>query len=308
MSGRKIVRRKKTIAIGCASLLFILGFFLWQTLEHSEKPSFISMSMNLSGIPYVNVEIQGKSFPLEIDFGSKFDLSLPKQVLTQLDVKSAGLLTSRDVKGNTYESKSYIIPELKIGTKSILNLVAKEMNDEYIKNTTVHTQRSLTEVIKDASGCIGRGAFEKERLLLDFQKGSFLVGANLNELVDKGYFAEDLIAIPVTIGKKGIILTAKTDVGTLRLALDTGATVSLIKATYGHKSQKCESECGLLRITSNTLVLGEKGFGNSAFYLYEMSNELIEIDGILGMDFLKNHVIYIDCPKKILYISHSAPL
>ena len=59
--------------------------------------------------------------------------------------------------------------------------------------------------------------------------------------------------------------------------------------------------------TTSMFEIGSKNFGSMNLYLFDITPELHEIDGVLGMDFVKNHVIYIDYKDKVLYIGNSKP-
>lgn len=55
-------------------------------------------------------------------------------------------------------------------------------------------------------------------------------------------------------------------------------------------------------VISSTFDMSLAHFGEQTFYFMPMGEELKDIDGFLGMDFIKKHVMYIDFDRKVLYI------
>lgn len=65
------------------------------------------------------------------------------------------------------------------------------------------------------------------------------------------------------------------------------------------------SKHGFPSLSSDTFSIGGTNFGSKPLYFIDITEELDEIDGFLGMDFIKDHVIYIDFDHHILYIKQS---
>jgi hypothetical protein len=58
-------------------------------------------------------------------------------------------------------------------------------------------------------------------------------------------------------------------------------------------------------LTSTHFTMNGTNFGSQDLYFLSMTRELNDLDGILGMDFIEKHVIYIDFSKKLLYIRNA---
>lgn len=50
---------------------------------------------------------------------------------------------------------------------------------------------------------------------------------------------------------------------------------------------------GFQVFTTQKFFIGDKEFGAKDLFLYDIAPELKEIDGMLGMDFLEKHIVYI---------------
>lgn len=83
-----------------------------------------------------------------------------------------------------------------------------------------------------------------------------------------------------------IVISVATDFGMKKLELDTGASHSILNLSP-------EIMNNHQIIHSDHLVIGERDFGGTDFYVFEMPKHF-KIDGILGRDFFANHAIYID--------------
>lgn len=289
------------------SLLFFIclsggAFFIF-----FKKPCIrLPISLGPESIPSTLVDIQGKKYPLEIDFGSKFQLTLTREILKGIEKIPYGNLQGRDAKGLVYESPAYIIPKIKIGDHVFEDVIVKEVNEAYVVNTTLYSENNVkSEILKNKYGVIGRALLEKMNLLIDFPNLVLIEYDDISELRKNGYSEDDLIKIPFEIGRTGPIITVDTDFGKARLSFDTGSTGSLIRYSFAKEVEYKNDSHGLHYVISSRFVIENKNFGNVNLYLYDISPELNEIDGVLGMDFLVKHVLYIDYRNKFIYIGEA---
>jgi hypothetical protein len=122
-------------------------------------------------------------------------------------------------------------------------------------------------------------------------------------LEEKGYCLRTMTQVPFEILKHGeVAVMATTCTGPLKLQLVTGTTLSLIKRRMIQESScQCDTY-GYLKFHSNKLLLGEKDFGELSFFPIDLPPEFAEVDGFLGMDFLRTHIVYVDYSNKLLYV------
>jgi len=297
-------RKKYYFLASLVIFLSLIALLFFKIPSHRIRIPIIFTS---SGTPAILATIEEKSYLLQLDLGSKFLLTLEKEILENIrDKKSTELAQWRDAKGDFYESPSYIISQVKIENILLKNVKVNQENSNFRANTTLwddHPQGSVST--NRYLGNLGRPLLEKTNLLLDFRNSTMIACSNEKYLKKEGFFLDKMVSIPFNGGTKGIIIKADTDAGTLRLALDTGATVTFVRASC-LKDQKCTKEKrGFLTFTSQKFLIGNKDFGSTNLFLFDITPELTEIDGILGMDFLKNHVVYIDYKNKVLYFGES---
>ncbi|MES2344658.1 MAG: hypothetical protein V4494_01785 [Chlamydiota bacterium] len=281
----------------------VIGSFIWFLCVKDSGRQIVPMKMSRAKTPSIDVEIQGVKFLLDVDYGSKFQLTLSEEILDCLDKQPVGVLVGRDGKGNSYDSNAYLISKVVVGNSVFSNVVVKQLDEGFIKNTTLYTNMSDLELVNDKNGVIGRGILEKMSLLLDFHNLFILESNNLDVLIKRGFFPEKYLVVPFNTGRTGLLLNIDTDIGQIRLSLDTGSTVSLLRASrVVEGTDACKSQYGMPIFTSEKFVIAGKDFGRSDLYLYDITSELHEIDGVLGMNFLEGRILYIDYPNKMIYI------
>ncbi len=250
----------------------------------------------------VCVEVQNKSYFLEMDLGSKFQLVLDKHILSKLNKKISETLSGRDFRGHSYETKGYSIPLIKMGNISFTDVLVKEENDDFVKNTTCWVDPNTSHLPSNRIGSIGRALLERRNLLLDFYNSTVFISNDVKKLHVDGYNLEEFDRCSFEMGRTGIIVVANTDMGKIRLSLDTGATTSCIRPSFLPNLISEKKKCGLPCVTTSKFEIGGTDFGNVDLCFLDITPELSEIDGILGMNFLDNHVVYIDYENKVLYV------
>ncbi len=283
-------------------LIVLISLVIW---FFKEKPYYTNIPIRFTSgsIPLVEIEIQGKEYTVEIDLGSEFQLTLAKKVIDQLYKQSCGTLVSRDMKGRAYKKLAYRIPLVKMNNISFSDVLIDEQSEEFIENNLFWTDPSSNRKVGNKVGVLGRELIETKNLLLDFKNHKFLITNDVKKLKDDGYNLAEFAKLPFEMTRTGAVLVVDTDMGKVRLSVDTGCTVSLLRASHLPKETPTQDEkYNLPLVTTSQFEIGEKNFGPMDLYLIDIAPQLHEIDGLLGMDFLKKHIVYLDHAKKIAYI------
>jgi hypothetical protein len=281
-----------------ATLFVVLKFF-----HTSSQLIQIPLKTTSAGTPSMVTEIGKEKYTLAFDLGSKFLLSLSKNVLDSITNKTLHETVQwRDVQGKTYEGPSYLIPQISIDGLILNNVVAKQEDDSFTSNTTLWDDNKEV-FIDERSGTLGRQLLDKTNILIDFPHATMFASNNKTALKKAGFFLDKMVPIPFETGPKGIIiLNVNTDAGILHLALDTGATITIVRSSRVQDQTCIKNDRGFFDFITSRFSIGNNDFGKQRLLLYDITPELKEIDGLLGMDFLKHHVLYIDYQNKILYL------
>lgn len=233
------------------------------------------------GSPTINVSINGKIYPLELDLGSSFLFSLCQEILQNIHKTPYGTAKWSDFRGQRYESPAYTIPEIKIDNLAFFNAVTRQSRDDF------HTNVTLSKRPSQPIGIIGLPILERYNLLLDFSHSTIYASNDHLSLQKTGFLSENLLTIPFTLHPDGILLNVETDAGTYRLMLDTGSTHTAIRAPHPDSTVKF-------------CIMGHD-FGERSIVSFDLSPQF-DFDGCLGMDFLREHPLFIDYSNKMIFI------
>jgi len=230
----------------------------------------------------INVSIEGNVYPLELDLGSSSPFSLRQEILKNLHKTSYGTDEWSDFRGQTYESPTYTIPEIKIGNLTFANKIVRQVREDFHINATLDGFTPHQPI-----GIIGLPVLEKYNLLLDFPHSIIYASNDYLPLQQAGILSQNLLAIPFVLRPDGILLTVETDVGTYRLVLDTGATHTLIRAPHPNS-------------TTQFCIAGHD-FGKRSIIPIDLSSRF-EFDGCVGMDFFREYPLFIDYFNKLILL------
>jgi hypothetical protein len=295
--------RKKIYFLSFFVLLTVFVCFCFNCFFREKKCISIPVVFGPANVPLAQTNIQGKTYLLEVDLGSKFPLTLRRDILKGLKKDICGNLDGRDVMGNSYTSPAYKLEKINIQGLEFKDVQTKEVHDDYVINTTLITEKlSESEILSENVGVIGRPLMEQRNLFLDFSHSRMIVCDKVSDIKKWGFSCEDFVLLPFDIGRTGIILVVDTDLGSLRLSVDTGSTLSLIRTGEIEFPLEQSEQFGLPYVTTEKFAMGGQDFGSMSLYLFDITEELHEIDGLLGMDFLKDHSIYIDYKNQLIYV------
>jgi hypothetical protein len=300
------MKKKLFIFAATFSLALVLQC-AWHFHFFPFKASFarIPVKFTVSQIPYAEIEIEKKKYLLDIDLGANCDICLNKKTLEKISEKKLlGKTLSYDIRGNEYESNLYAIPKIQMGKVQIRTCPVEEESPRFLYNANIWNPRKDSDYV--TSGRIGSKMAQKSPLLLDFNNSVFFLVRNresLKDLSDEGYFIDTFFEIPFHSEKGHIIFTADTNIGKKRFLLDTGASVTVIKPTSATEEELQEMREMQVYMTTSKFVMGGHDFGEMDLLFFDFSDKFDHIDGCLGMDFCKKHVIYLDFKEKKALIS-----
>jgi hypothetical protein len=266
---------------------------------------------------YINVEIEKKRYDLQLDLGFAGHFKLKKEFLDKIQKKDLEKVSWFDLQGIEYESNEYQVPKIKMGKVTITKAVIKEENEKFCQNNffvygerTEDDSKRMEEYEKIIAGTIGSGIFQMKTIqgmLIDCANSVVIIIKNLNRFHEKNYPLEQFTKIPFEMFRSLIILPVETDLGKRGFLLDSGASCSMVKASLvEHLLRKDEPVCCNVLVTSK-MIIGDKDFGETRLTAYPLSKDIEQIDGILGMDFIKEHVILLDFSNNIAYIKSTTP-
>jgi len=254
--------------------------------------------------PLIHVIVGAKNMPLLLDTGSCECLALHASVMDSIQdkefVREHPLL---DIKGDSYPTREFIIPSIRIQSHTYEKLLTyEETPDQAAYAGLVVGDQKRRGPIR---GNIGRPFFLKWTCLFDCPNERLLLAPTIDSLT-KYVDLQKLTPIPFELHSQGILISLATDLGVKRFLLDTGCTTSIIKTALVKEELAEERGLPLKGFTSSTLSYGEMELGPWSFWLYEICPQLV-LDGILGIDFFRSYLVLIDFEHSVVYLGESKP-
>lgn len=284
--------RFKKFAI--ALLLFSCGCSVFQREQPKETKSgfFVSVPVTFStfNTPGLNIEIEERSLLAKLDLGFEGDLAIEKKILDAIASKEwIGEKIMYGVHGKEYKEKRYRVPKVKMGSLTFSPPIVQEENAEFLTDATF-IQNPEDEVLRQEVGRVGWELFANACLFLDMRKGRIAVCDSIDSFKKEGYSIESFTKTPLLLERDLVEFEAMTPQGALRCVLDTGSTWNVLNETPGDII-----ECASLKIEGID-------FGPTPFHQMPIRIP-IKIDAILGMEFLKDNLVFLDFVKKEVYFA-----
>lgn len=262
----------------------------------TEKPTFfvpvLITKLSSFQTPCVHVRLEEKTLLLKLDLGFQGDMTIEKEVSDLLAVKEfVGERSTYGIRGKEYKKKAYQIPKATISAMTFSPLIVEEENAEFLQDAEF-LENGEESTPKEEHGRLGWSLFYNANLLVDVQNSKIAFADSLETLKKEGYAVESWIKAPLFLENGLLECKVETPRGTLQCVLDTGATWNVLNA----ESELLDIvECPFLKIEN-------VDFGPTCFRAFSIRMPL-QIDAILGMEFFKDHLVFLDFAKKLVYFS-----
>jgi len=254
------------------------------------------------GGPSTVITIQGKEIPILLDTGAKkSELSLSSHALKNLNVNYTGKYECFKAVDGKYCEKTFIIPEVKLGSFVIKNVKGIMMSKLWGGN-----DEGFKENEASRNGVIGFSLLSKFNLLLDYPSSkALLVKRGENPI---GYDISKWISIPFS----GHFNTRLYLNGELRtISWDTGAIPSVIRKLANDKIIPCPGDApyskknGCLSIVSTQLTTEKNVFLPNTWFKIVSLPSYAPFDGLIGSNFYSENLVYFDFDKQQIYVKRA---
>lgn len=243
----------------------------------------LALSYNSHQLPLVDIEIAKKGYRVVVDLGASRPLSLQGKDLEALPKMRYGTSCCINFWGDIQEEPSYLISAVKLGS--------------LIFDDFVVTKKEASE------GYLGWFFLKKVNVLLDHVRSMLYVSNDKAELLKEGYDLSAMIKVPL-IKSKGLVVEVMTDFGRRKVMIDTGSTINVLKSVDIDSPATPKESFGMPERATSHFLLNGYDFGPLTFHLCDFA--FTTVDGIMGMAFLKNHVVYIDYDAGFIYFQKPA--
>jgi hypothetical protein len=289
-------------------------------LLKQKKPYFVPIKIegfSSADIPYLKVKVENQTVEAKLDLGYEGTFNFPADVLK--DIKEKKLIkhqSSYGLNGKTYKSDIYQIKKINIENVAFFPVIAEEANLEFEQDIKFG---SKDDSIKQNLGRIGWCLFQQFNIFVDCKHSLLALCDSLETLKRKGYAVDTFTMVPFSLNRGFIEFEAMTEKGKLRCVLDTGSTWNLLNKDLENPSNQHmmfhaqnTDQYSFLNPENKSLMifdpkdtyeisnfnLGGKEFGPMTFNRIKSP---LEIDAMIGMEFLNHTMMFIDFTHSKIY-------
>ena len=312
------MKKKWSLFIVCVLGISVLFFFVIhrfireapsRTAEHTKRSYgayFVSVAVSKftqTDLPCLCVQIDNKTFSMELDLGFQGDLTIESSFINQISSKT--LIDIKDMygfRGKAYPTNLYLIPKIEIGAMSFIQPILQENSEEFRQDGEIVQLGNNSS--SHEPGRVGWELFHNVNLLLDLKNSKIAFCDSLETLKKQGYSFDNFVKIPLLIERGLVEFEAQpTKKTALRCMLDTGCTWNILNTEIEPDKSIEQVAWEHESITEYpSFQIGNRDFGAVAFHLLPIKIP-IRIDAILGMEFFKEHLVFLDFSEKCIYFS-----
>lgn len=312
--------KKKWLAV-FLSLLGILGIFcFWHFKPINKKSSHeefvnardidyflpIPVQFSQTHLPYLSMEINGQPLCAVLDLGFMGNVRICKSFLESLQEKKFIRSATRyNVQGNPYPINFYQISKIQIGKMHFSDAEIEEESENFHKETrfSKRDQNSVSYL----PGAIGWELFGDVNLFLDLDHSKIAFCDSFDTLVKQGYSPDSFIKVPLVIDRGLVEFKIITEKGPLWCMLDSGCTWNILNIPDPGLSIEELILDPKMKTESSFLQIGGKDFGKTPFHCIPIRLP-IYVGAVLGMEFLYDHLVFIDFRNEQIYFAPSTSL
>jgi hypothetical protein len=291
--------------------IFVIGLlagYVFYLSENFHSRTF-SIEYDRARTPYVKTIIDDIEGYFLIDLGAAIHCSIQKNYASNLH--NASFLGEKkfvNFTNTVYEVNEYVLKEvdfLDLNIEDLVITLQSENTDLFEFNSPSFTHSFTPSKFvneSDIIGSIGNKLLKNMNFLIDFKKSSLT-------LYPSSYIPLFRFPYKNVIPSENVLFEHDQNIGFIcrikingyskRFLIDTGSSYSLIKQSSAKNICVTDQE-----IITVDLELGQSHFSNQILHLSE-NFQLKDLDGILGMDFFKNKVLFFNTEKKIISLSYN---
>jgi len=279
-------------------LFELLSFICCPSKECVCKVTDIPLSFLDNKSAYVPLTIDNNDFFLLLDIGSFSSITINKRYSRHLKIKKTGIVKSHlGVKGTVHQSDEVIFPNVALGSLKLGNIKGFIDSDWLDSGMIIHGKNSLSSPRNN--GVIGRSLLKKLKIIIDLRNEKLILADTISDLEKIGYFINEWPLINFYNTDIGIELDVKVNNKKGRFILDTGASHSLLRKTFFNEKD-IDSQIDFFK--ADNLQIKNIDYPNFDFILLNFEQPA-EVDGILGIDFFKGKMIFLDMQTNIIKIN-----
>lgn len=254
----------------------------------------------------MEVNIEGQTYSMELDLGFRGDLNLHSEYVEKIASKT--FLKTKPmygIKGKEFVSNLYALPKAKIGQMAFFESTLQEDSRDFTINSVFLKDGAEPSI--GEPGRLGWQFFHSVNLLIDVSNSTIAFCDSLDTLKEQGYLIENVAEVPLLLERGLVEFIGEGPEGPLRCTLDTGCTLNLMNTDIEEEkvAEALWNPEFVLYLPS--LKIGEVDFGPQRFQKFPIKLP-IRIEATLGMEFFKDHLVFVNFTNKTIYFTKSAQI
>jgi hypothetical protein len=251
-------------------------------------------------LPCIEIRINETTVSATLDLGFRGQFSFLPSFLEQIQNKEyVGSEKRHGIQGGEYEENLYEIPSIEIGPVKFSSPIAYEHSEKFNLDAIIKNDDEGSSLHEP--GRVGWKLFGNTNLLLDLGNEKIAFCDSIETLKKEGYPAETFAKSPLLLERGLVEFKAEVDGCSLRCVLDTGATCNVINTDEENCKFDEESKTNFA-----SFKIGRTEFGPISFYRFPIKIP-IHIPAILGMEFFKTHLVFLDFFDNCVYFLSTQP-
>jgi len=251
--------------------------------------------------PCLDVAIEGKTYSMELDLGFRGAVSIEKEFIDQILKKTLIRTTPMyGIRGKEYLMNFYQIPKIQIGSLHVIQPILQEESLEFLKDSTFNSNGK--ESLSRELGRVGWELFYNFNLLIDVKNSEMAFCDSLDTLKKRGYLVETFTKCPLHLERGLVEFETETPEGKLLCMLDTGSTFNMFNSETEGKSIDQIFWDPENRLNYDFFKIEGNDFGPIVFRRVPIHIP-IRIEAVIGMEFIEDHLIFIDFANKLIYFA-----
>lgn len=274
----------------------------------------LPVQFSSSNLPYTEIELEGRKYLATIDLGGTIECALKPELLEKVSKQYYDSSKWIDIRGNIYEAKEYIVPLVKIKSAEIRKLKIKAEDPKFKNEGSLlwgDPETSSRENGRPIDGRLGWIFLQSLHPFFDFKNSVFYFTRgykSLRYLKEEGYPIDKLQSFPFEMTRFGCVFRIDTEYGLKKFLADTGSSRIIIKPSRFQNLE--ESKITTISTEKQTILfekfmIGTQDFKDTKAYFFEFSDQFENIDGILGMDFFQENIVFLDFDEHKAWVGPS---
>lgn len=274
------------------------GIFICSLSAISSAQAIIEIPFTLdeSAVPIATLNINGQDGEFMLDTGSPYAFHFTQQFMRQVPwlKRLKEKARSTDLTGEVYMNDRFMFHHVSVNGMSFENAEGVSLAPWGLT--------LMPDGQRPQHMMIGLGLFQQKALMIDYQRSLFSVARQITEFnID----ANQWLSLPLAISHEGIVIEVMNNDKTYKMVLDTGATISMMwkqRVNESPNNMTCvevmaeldNDRCEAIQLHIKNATPGD--FNVDAILL-EGDFTHMETDGLVGQNFLQQHIVIIDFPN-----------